>query len=59
MINATDSPFSGGSITIVENNGRSYQFPYIKQARELAQELRAVSEVNSRQAGDVRNVLID
>lgn len=36
MINATDSPLSGGSITSVENNGRSYQFPYIKHAREIA-----------------------
>ncbi|WP_445343466.1 hypothetical protein [Bifidobacterium sp. ESL0819] len=58
MINATDSPFSGGSITIMENNGRSYQFPYIKHAREVAQDLRSVAEESSRQAGDVRNVII-
>lgn len=59
MINGEDSPFTGGVITIVENSGREYRLPYIKNARNTAVSLRNVAEENSRRAGDVRNVVID
>lgn len=58
MINASDSPFLGGSLSIVENNGYAYELPYIKNPNGVAQWLRTTAEASSRQAGDMRQVFI-
>ena len=58
MINATDNLFQGGSLSVVENNGYTHEQTYIKNPNATAQWLRAAAEESSRQAGDVRNVLI-
>lgn len=58
MINATDNPFRGGSLSIVENSGYTHELPYIKNPNDMAQWLRTTAEESSRKAGDVRNVLI-
>lgn len=59
MINATDNLFLGGSLSVVENNGYAHELPYIKNPNAIAQWLRTAAEESSRQAGDVRNVLIN
>ncbi|MCT6877959.1 MAG: PH domain-containing protein [Bifidobacteriales bacterium] len=58
MINASDSPFQGGSLSIVENNGYAYELPYVKNANAIAQWLRSTAEASSRQAGDMMQVVI-
>lgn len=57
-INGSDSPFKGGVVTVLENSGREYRLPYIKNARRTAESLRRIAEESSRHAGDVRNVIV-
>lgn len=58
MVNGSDSPFSGGKLTITESNGSTFELPYVKDARRVAQNLRNVAEESSRRMGDTRNVII-
>jgi hypothetical protein len=59
MINGTDSPFTGGKITVTESNGYIHELPYIKNARIMANNLRNASEAYSRQQGDGRHVILN
>lgn len=57
-IDASDSPFSGGKLTILENNGHVVEFKYVKHARRVAEELRVMVDEASRARGDVQNRII-
>ena len=57
-IDASDSPFSGGKLTILENNGHVVEFKYVKHARRVAKELRVMVDEASRAHGDVQNRII-
>ena len=57
-IDASDSPFSGGKLTILENNGHIVELKYVKHARRVAEELRVMVDEASRARGDVQNRII-
>lgn len=57
-IDASDSPFSGGKLTILENNGHIVELKYVKHARRIAEELRVMVDEASRARGDVQNRII-
>lgn len=57
-ISASDSPFTGGRLIIVENNGSVDTFKYVKNARRVAEQLRLMVDDSSRARGDVQNRFI-
>lgn len=57
-INGEDSPFSGGKLTIVSNNGTVQELRYVKDARRTADNLRHIVDEQSRARGDVQNRII-
>lgn len=57
-ISASDSPFTGGRLMIVENNGGTDTFKYVKNARRVAEQLRVMVDEASRARGDVQNRII-
>ena len=57
-IDASDSPFSGGKLTILNNDGHVMEFKYVKHARRVAEQLRVMADEASRARGDVQNRII-
>lgn len=57
-ISASDSPFTGGRLVIVENNGSVDTFKYVKNACRVAEQLRLMVDDSSRARGDVQNRFI-
>lgn len=57
-ISASDSPFSGGRLVILENSGETEVFPYVKDARNIATRLRQLVDQSSRKNGEVMNRVI-
>lgn len=57
-IDASDSPFSGGKLTILDNDGHVTEFKYLKHARQVAEQLRVMVDEASRARGDVQNRII-
>ena len=57
-IDASDSPFSGGKLTILENNGHIVELKYVKHARRVAEQLHVMVDEASRARGDVQNRVI-
>jgi uncharacterized membrane protein YdbT with pleckstrin-like domain len=57
-ISASDSPFAGGKLVIIENNGAATTLPYVKNARAVADQLRHMVDASSRARGDVQNRII-
>lgn len=57
-ISAKDSPLSGGSLVVVENNDGTDVLPYVKNARDVAAKLRMLVDEASRRNGDVQNRVI-
>lgn len=57
-ISASDSPFTGGRLVITENNGGVDTFKYVKNARQVAEQLRVMVDEASRARGDVQNRII-
>lgn len=57
-IDASDSPLSGGKLTILDNDGHVTEFKYLKHARQVAEQLRVMVDEASRARGDVQNRII-
>lgn len=57
-IDASDSPLSGGKLTILDNDGHVMKFKYLKHARQVAEHLRVMVDEASRARGDVQNRII-
>ncbi len=57
-ISASDSPFTGGRLIIVGNDGSANVFKYVKNARQVAEQLRVMVDEASRADGDVQNRII-
>lgn len=57
-IDASDSPFSGGKLTILTNDGHVMEFKYVKHACRVAEQLRVMVDEASRARGDVQNRII-
>lgn len=57
-ISASDSPFTGGRLVILENNGSIDTFKYVKNARHVAEQLRVLVDESSRARGDLQHRII-
>lgn len=57
-IDASDSPLSGGKLTILDNDGHVTEFKYLKHARQVAEQLRVMVDEASRARGDVQTRII-